>query len=87
MCRLSLCRSQFEMTVPPPSKGRKSESLPYQPIHVIEHQHLSQDELVLGSQLQFANRLVPELQELGPGQLVLVFVNALFDEFIVCPPQ
>ncbi len=77
MCRRLLRPPQLEVALAPAAEARKPQPSLDDPIDVIEHEHFSEHQLTLWPRIEFADRLVPQTQQLHARELLLVFLDPL----------
>lgn len=71
------------MPVTPAAKRREVEAARDQAVHVLQHQHLRENQLTFWPDLEFPHGLICQCQQLLTGQLVLELLDALENELPV----
>ena len=87
MCRRLLRPPQLEVALAPAAEARKPQPSLDDSIDVIEHEYFSEHQLALWPRIEFADGLIPQTQQLGTRELLLVLFNPLSDEFLVLAAQ
>ena len=83
MCRLALGAAQLEVPRPPLPVGGEVEPSHDQSIDVLEHEDFGQHKLFVGPELQFANCVIRDSEQLRPRDLLLELLNPLEDKLLI----
>src|SRR5437588_5034654 len=80
---LALRFSEGAMFLPPPWERRQTQPARDDAVDMLEQEDFGQQVLVLRAGLQFAHRLVADLEQLRSRNRVLVFLEPLQDELLI----